>query len=309
MLPKWIRGEVGQLRRDNRSGAADITLSAIKIVRNYLRSTTVQDKTEFLEDLRELCGGLLFAQLAMSSVRNACVDILSTLSEYRNGDSLEKVRRELDNKLASLEQHISLAPKKIADRLVRVLPSRGRVLTLSYSSTVTGVLKELKRRGKRLEVVVMESRPMLEGRRTAQELARARIRTTLVADAALGEYTRKVDAAVVGADAVYGDGSVVNKIGTFPVAVSCHELLKPLFVVAHSSKITTEQAGSFTVEEKAPGELMRGRYPRLTVKNFYFELTPAAYITAIITEKGILSPRTMRKKSAWIGTSHHKHEV
>jgi translation initiation factor 2B subunit (eIF-2B alpha/beta/delta family) len=298
MLPKWIRAKVDQLRRDNRSGAADITLSAVKIVRKYLRATTVQDKTEFLEDLRELCGGLLFAQLAMSSVRNACVDILSTLSEYRNGDSLEKVRRELDDKLAGLEKHISLAPKKIADRLVRVLPSRGRVLTLSYSSTVTGVLKELKRRGTRLEVVVMESRPMLEGRHTAQELARARIRTTLIADAALGEYVRKVDAAVVGADAIYGDGSVVNKVGTFPVALSCRELRKPLFVVTDSSKITTERAGSFTIEEKMPGELMRGRYPGLTVKNFYFELTPATYITAIVTEKGVLLPRTLRKKSA-----------
>jgi translation initiation factor 2B subunit (eIF-2B alpha/beta/delta family) len=298
MLPKSIRAEVDQLRRDNRSGAADITLSAVNIVRKYLRATTVRDKTEFLEDLRELCGGLLFAQLAMSSVRNACLDILTALSDYRNGDSLEKARRDLDKRLASLTQHISYAPRRIADWLLRVLPSGGHVLTLSYSSTVLGVLKELKRRGRRLEVIVMESRPMLEGRRTAQELAGARIRTTLVADAALGEYITKVDAAVVGADAVYGDGSVVNKVGTLPVAICCHEMRKPLFVVTDSSKVTSEHIGSFTIEEKAPRELMRGRHRGLTVRNFYFELTPARYITAIVTEKGIISPRTLKKKSA-----------
>jgi ribose 1,5-bisphosphate isomerase len=308
MLPRWIRGEVDQLRRDNRSGAADITLSAIKIVRKYLRATTVQDKTEFLEDLRDLCGGLLFAQLAMSSVRNACVDILRALSDYRNGDSLEKARRDLEKRLAGLVQHISLAPQRIADRLLKVLPSGGRVLTLSYSSTVTGVLKELKGRGKKLEVVVMESRPMLEGRRTAQELARAKIRTTLIADAALGEYVRKVDVAVVGADAIYGDGSLVNKVGTLPVAICCCELRKPLIVVADSSKITTERASSFTIEEKAPRELMRAHYPGLKVRNFYFELTPAMYVTAIVTDKGILSPRRMRKRSTGIYSSHHRHK-
>lgn len=298
MLPKWIRAEVAQLRRDNRSGAADITLSAVEIVRKYLRVTAVRDKAEFLEDLRELCGGLLFAQVAMSSVRNACVDILSTLSEYRDGDNLDKVRHELEKKLGRLAKHISLAPKRIAHYLSRVLPSGGRILTLSYSSTVTGVLKELKRRGKRLEVVVMESRPMLEGRRTARELARAKIRTTLIADAALGEYAKHVDAAVLGADTVYSDGSTVNKVGTFPVAVCCRELRKPLFVLTDSSKMSTEHASSFSIEEKMPGELIRGRYPGLMVKNFYFELTPAKYITAIVSEKGIVLPHTMRKKSA-----------
>jgi translation initiation factor 2B subunit (eIF-2B alpha/beta/delta family) len=309
MLPKRIRVEVEKLRRDNRSGAADIALSAVAIVQRYLRETTVRDKREFLDDLRELCGGLLFAQLAMSSLRNACVDILSTLSKHRDGDNIDKVRHELEKKLERVSRHISLAPKRIADHLSRAMPSGGRILTLSYSSTVMGVLKELKRRGKRLEVVVMESRPMLEGRLTAHQLARAKILTTLIADAALGEYARKVDMAVVGADTVYSDGSTVNKVGTFPVAVCCRELKKPLFVLADSSKITTEHTGSFTIEEKTPGELLRDRCPGLTVKNFYFELTPAKYITAIVSEKGVFSPHAMRKKSAILGPPHHAQKV
>jgi len=306
MLPKLIRGEVAQLQRDNRSGAADITLSAIKIVRRYLRAITVRDKAEFLEDLRELCGGLLFAQSAMSSVHNACVDILSTLSEYRDEDSLNKLRLELEKKLAKLSERISLAPKRIAGHLSRVLPRGGRILTISYSSTVTGVLKELKRRGKNFEVVVMESRPVLEGRRTAQELVRAKIRTTLIADAALGEYTRTVDAAVVGADAVYRDGSTVNKVGTFPLAVCCRELGKPLYVLTDSSKITTEHAGSYVIEEKAPSELLRSRCPGLRVKNFYFEFTPAKYITAIFSEKGVFQPRIVGKKLTSLDLPYHR---
>jgi len=182
-------------------------------------------------------------------------------------------------------------------------------LTLSYSSTVMAVLKELKQRGKRFEVVVLESRPMLEGRRTGCELAKAKIPTTLIADAALGEYARKVDMALVGADTVYGDGSTVNKVGTFPVAVCCRELRKPLFVLADSSKITTEHPSSFTIEEKMPGELLRERCPGLTVKNFYFELTPAKYITAIVSEKGVFSPSTMRKESTILAPPHHAQKI
>jgi len=295
MLSKEIRGKVAQLRQDNRSGAADITLSAIRVVQKYLRATAVRDKGEFLQDLRELCGGLLFAQSAMFSVRNACLHILSALSEYRDGNNVDHVRHELEKKLAKLAQHISLAPQRIAGHLSKVLPCDGRILTISYSSTVMGVLKSLKRRGRKFEVAVMESRPMLEGRRTAQELARAKIRTTIIADVALGEYVKMADLVVVGADAVYSDGSIVNKVGTFPLAVCCRELRKPLYVLADSTKITTGQAKSFVIEEKTPRELLRNPIPGLAARNFYFELTPAKFIKAIISEKGIFSPHVMRK--------------
>jgi translation initiation factor eIF-2B subunit delta len=283
------------LREDNRSGAADITLAAIRIFREYLRTCDVEDKGEFLQDVRELCGGVMFVQAAMFSVRNTCFDILSALSGYRNGNDLEKAKRQLDKKLEKLAHHISHAHEKIADNFSRVVAKDARLLTISYSSTVTGVLKELKRRGKRFQVVVMESRPMLEGRRTAEELARSRIKTTLIADAALGQYVKEVDAAVVGADTVYVDGSAVNKVGTYPAAVCLREAKKPLYVLADSTKITTQSSRSFTIEERDPREVLRQPVPGLSVKNFYFEPVPARYITAIISERGIFWTRRLGK--------------
>jgi translation initiation factor 2B subunit (eIF-2B alpha/beta/delta family) len=295
MLSKRIRNKVARLREDNRSGAADITLAAIRIFRDYLRTCDVKDKGEFLQDVRELCGGVMFVQSAMFSVRNTCFDILSALSRYRNGDDLDRAKLQLDKKLEKLARHISHAHERIADDFSRVLPKNARLLTISYSSTVTGVLKELKRRGKEFEVIAMESRPMLEGRRTAEELARSTIKTTLIADAALGQYVKEVDAAVVGADTVYIDGSAANKVGTYPLAVCLREARKPLYVLADSFKISTENSRSFIIEEREADELLKNPVRGLSVRNFYFELVPARYISAIITEKWIISPRRFGK--------------
>ena len=295
MPRKWIRAEVARLRRDNRSGAADLTLRAIEIFRRYVRTTPVKEKAEFLQDLRELCGGLMFAQSAMSSMQNACVEVLSTLTKHRDRDNLERVRDELEKKLSQLSRQIVLARQRIATHFSKVLPNQGRILTISCSSTVVGVLRELKRRGKNFEVIVMESRPMFEGRQAARELVRARIRTTLIADAAVGEYSKGADLAVVGADAVFNDGTTVNKIGTFPLALCCHEARRPFYVLADSSKLNSDSARSFTTEEKKPAELLKVPVPGLSVKNIYFELTPRKYITAIITEIGMFSPRTIRR--------------
>jgi translation initiation factor 2B subunit (eIF-2B alpha/beta/delta family) len=295
MLSKRIRNKVARLREDNRSGAADITLAAIRIFREYLRTCDVEDKGEFLQDLRELCGGVMFVQAAMFSVRNTCFDILSALSRYRNGNDLEKAKHQLDKKLEKLAYRISHAHEKIADNFSRVLAKDARLLTISYSSTVTAVLKELKRRGKKFEMIVMESRPMVEGRRTAEELAKSRIKTTLIADAALGQYVKEVDAAVVGADTVYIDGSAANKVGTYPLAVCLREARKPLYVLADSFKISTESSRSFMIEERDADELLKKPVRGLSVKNFYFELVPARYISAIITEKGATSSRRFGK--------------
>jgi eIF-2B alpha/beta/delta-like uncharacterized protein len=294
MLPKRILSEITALQKDNRSGAADITLAAIGILRNYLRRSRVRETSVFLDDLRELCGGLLFAQSSMASVRNTCVDVLSTLSKHRNGDSVQRLRDQLERKLTKLSAGIQSARPRIAAHFSKLLPRDSVILTLSYSSTVLGVLTGLWRQGKKFEVIVTESRPALEGRRTAREMAKAGIPTTLIADAALGELSRKVTLAVVGADAIYSDGSTANKVGTFPLALCCKEFRKPFYVLADSSKLNSDSPRSFRIQMANPEELLKTRPPKLSVRNFYFELTPSKYITAIITETGVFSPRTLK---------------
>ena len=297
MISKRTKRQVDAFRMDNRSGSADLNLRAVDIFLDYMRTAKVREKGEFLEDLREICGGLMIGQSTMSLIRNTCVEVLHTLLEFRNGASLEKIRLELERKLSRLSMHVINARPNIASHLGKVLPKDARLLTVSYSSTVAQVLKELKRRGKSFQVTVMESRPMFEGRRTAAELLRAKIRTSIIADAAVGEFSKMSDLAVVGADTVFSDGATINKIGTLPLALCCREARIPFYVLADSSKISSESSSAFTLVEKKPSELLKARPSGLSVKNIYFDVTPPKYIIAIITERGIFSPRMIKEKS------------
>ncbi len=296
MLSKRTLRRITALRRESRSGASDLTRRAIDILTDYLQKSRVKDNEEFVHDLRDLCGRLIFAQSAMSSIQNVCVEVLSTLSEYRNGDGLVRVRVELRKKLQKISSRITSARPRIATHLAKVVPDQARILTLSYSSTVVEVLKELKRKGKDFEVTVMESRPMFEGRITARKLLASRIRVSLIADAAMGMFSRLSDLVIVGADAIFADGSVLNKIGSYPLALSCNDAKIPFYVVADSSKLSSETPAKFPVGAKNPFELLRTPARGLEVKNFYFELTPSKYITGIITEGGVLRPPRKTKR-------------
>lgn len=201
------------------------------------------------------------------------------------------IRRGLERRLGSIVAHRDEAKKRIAHHFDRVLPEYGRLLTNSYSSTVTWVLKELKKRGREFEIVVMESRPLCEGSRTAEELTKAKIPTSLVADAAVGEFVKDCDMGVVGADTVFRDGSTLNKIGTYPLALCCKAARIPFYVLTDSSKLSIESSSGFVPQRKSPEELFKGAPKGLLIENIYFDLTPPKYITAIITESGSFPPR------------------
>jgi len=295
VIPKSILGAVTRLQKDQRSGAADLCLRAVSIFREYLKTTKATGKAELLQDLRVLCRALMFAQPAMASIQNACVEVLSFLAGHRDVKAPEPLRERLESKLSRMAADLYDSRPRIVHHFQKVLPEPAKIVTLSYSSTVVGVLKELKRRARGFEVFVLESRPLLEGRRTAEELVKARIPTTIIADAAMGEFVQDCDLALVGADTIFRDGSILNKIGTYPLALCCREERIPFYVLSDSSKLSLESPGSFVPEGKNPAALFRSPPRGLLVKNIYFEVTPAKYITAIFTEHGRFSARTLQR--------------
>jgi translation initiation factor 2B subunit (eIF-2B alpha/beta/delta family) len=288
VLSKATLRRIEAFRADNRSGASSLTRRAIEILTDYLEKGGLKTKEEFLHDLRELCGRLIFAQPSMYSIRNLCIQTLSALTELRNGNSPERIGSELKKRLSRISLRWKSAHVGIAAHLVRLVPRKASILTLSHSSTVVKVLARLKRRGKEIHATVLESRPLFEGRITARELLARNIPVTLIADAAVGMFARKNDLAVVGADTIFSDGSVLNKIGTFPLALCCKEAGIPFYVVADSSKLSPEIPKNDSLEEKSPSEILQTSRGGLKAKNYYFEITPSRYIKGIITEGGIL---------------------
>jgi len=175
----------------------------------------------------------------------------------------------------------------------------GALATAEYG-TALGIIRAAVAKGKRIRVYADETRPFLQGARlTVWELDKDGIPVVLITDGMAGWFMRRgeVDAVVVGADRIARNGDTANKIGTYSLAVLAKENGLPFYVAAPTSTIDASLAdgGGIPIEERNPDEVREigGRLitvPYVEVRNPAFDVTPAAYITAIVTERGVLRP-------------------
>jgi methylthioribose-1-phosphate isomerase len=161
------------------------------------------------------------------------------------------------------------------------------------------VIRVAVEQGRRLRVLVPETRPYLQGARlTAWELAEGGIPLTLITDNMVGHFlkTTKVGAVVVGADRIAANGDTANKIGTYQIAVLARENGVPFYVAAPISTLdlSISSGDEIPIEERAAEEVTHIRgvriAPDVDVANPAFDVTPARLIAAIITERGIARP-------------------
>jgi translation initiation factor 2B subunit (eIF-2B alpha/beta/delta family) len=193
--------------------------------------------------------------------------------------ALERMRAEA-NQLAAAWNDAAAAIGAHAQDLLT-----GTVLTHSRSGTVEQVLARLASARRVNALIVTTSLPGGEGSALAHALARRGIDVTLVADAAMGWALAGVDAIVLGADSVRADASLVNKVGSLPLALCAQRAGVPVYVLCERLKIAPS-GWPLTLEEMDPAELLPTGEPHLRARNPYFDHTPADLITAIITEAG-----------------------
>ena len=175
----------------------------------------------------------------------------------------------------------------------------GGLATGGYG-TATAPIFTAAAQGKKVHVIVDETRPFLQGARlTALEMKEAGIPMTLITDNSAGVLLARgeIDLAIVGTDRTARNGDVANKIGTYSVAVLCKENRVPFYVAAPLSSIdfSMPSGDSIPIEERDPEEVasFAGKRvaPRgINVRNIAFDVTPARYVTAIITELGAFRP-------------------
>jgi methylthioribose-1-phosphate isomerase len=189
-----------------------------------------------------------------------------------------------------------------------LMPASGGVLTHCNAGalatagfgTALGVIRAAVAAGKNIQVFADETRPFLQGARlTAWELMKDGIPTTLISDSMAGSIMRqgKIGAVVVGADRIAANGDVANKIGTYGVAILAKEHNIPFYVAAPLSTVDfeTPDGSKIPIEQRSPKEITHFAGRRIApegvqVENPAFDVTPAKYVTAIITDKGIANP-------------------
>lgn len=175
----------------------------------------------------------------------------------------------------------------------------GALATVDYG-TALGVIRAAFDLGKKFHVFSAETRPRLQGAKlTAWELKRMKVPFTLITDNMIGHFMRqgKINLCVVGADRIARNGDTANKIGTYGAAVLARAHGIPFYIAAPFSTIdlNTKTGGGIVIEERDATEVTNIGRERITpdginVANPAFDVTPAKYITGIITERGILKP-------------------
>lgn len=182
----------------------------------------------------------------------------------------------------------------------------GSLATGGYYGTATAAIRVAHEQGKKIKVIADETRPVLQGARlTAWELMEDKIDVTLISDVAAGSLMMngEVDLVIVGTDRTVRNGDVANKIGTYQVAVLAHENGIPFYVAAPLSSIdlSIENGGMIPIEERGSEEVtdVFGRCKiapeGVKVRNPAFDVTPARYVTAFFTEKGVFLPADLKK--------------
>jgi methylthioribose-1-phosphate isomerase len=172
----------------------------------------------------------------------------------------------------------------------------GALATAGYG-TALGVIRSAVEQGKKIAVLADETRPFLQGARlTAWELVKDGIDTTVITDNMAGAVMRQgdIDLVVVGADRIAANGDVANKVGTYSVAVLAKEHGIPFYVAAPMSTVdlNTPDGSQIPIEQRNAREVTHVGSSQLTpggarIRNPAFDVTPAKYVTAIITERGI----------------------
>ena len=291
-LPEEIQARIERIRRDNTSGAMSLSQKAAGIIAAFVRSTSIIDSSRLLQDLVSVARALIKAQPTMAPIVNLTNTVLwraETASEP------EVIRAVVEKACAEFVNGIDTAGERVSGEAAHLIGNGMTVMTNSHSQTVFNAFTAAHHAGKRFHVICSESRPICEGTAMARELGNAGIQVTLIVDAAMLSLLPRTQLVIVGADSV-SNQSVVNKTGTSLLALAAHEKGKDFYALCGSEKFLPATCSLPPEPPKPASEIMAERLDNVTVENFYFDLTPLDFITAVVTEEGILGPEQVRER-------------
>jgi methylthioribose-1-phosphate isomerase len=288
-------------------GAPAIGVSAAYGVALGAKNSKAATVAEFAPEFERICS-------LLAGTRPTAVNLFWAIERMRllfmrlqnSGATLTQVREKLLAESHAMYYEDIAACKAMGAYGAGLLPQEGGVLTHCNAGalatcgygTALGVIRAAVERGKNIHVFADETRPFLQGARlTAWELMADGIPTTVICDNMAASLMRqgKIQAVVVGADRIAANGDAANKIGTYNVAILAREHGIPFYVAAPWSTIdlATATGDAIPIEERPAHEVTHHAGKQLTpngvgICNPAFDVTPSRYITAIITERGVM---------------------
>src|SRR5262250_2950588 len=290
-------------------GAPAIGVAAAMGIALGMRTSKATGTQKFAAEFYKICE-------LMAGTRPTAVNLFWAIDRMKRafakavaaGESVDQIKDRLDREAQLIHDEDVASCRAMGAFGAEVVPADAKILTHCNAGalatagygTALGVIRGAVEQGKAVRVFADETRPFLQGARlTAWELVRDGIATTVITDNMAGALMRqgRVNFVVVGADRIAANGDTANKIGTYGVAILAREHDIPFYVAAPLSTIdlNTPDGSKIPIEERNEREVTHVGPNRLTpegarIRNPAFDVTPAKYVTAIITERGVARP-------------------
>ncbi len=285
MLHKSVVHMLNYLKYDKTSGASELIETTLDIIQNQLKH--IKDPEEDIKDIIiELSMEIFHSRPSMAPIINVIGFIINDLEQFNKNAILKRIEQyKLNN--AKRKELLNANFKLFLDSLqVEHL----NIMLISYSSTIVSFFEKVTDRD--YTFYILESRPLLEGRKTAEILS-SKYEVNLITDSAIGKFIPNINLILTGIDSILKDGSIINKIGTYPLATIGNLNTKKVYAVADSYKYNLKSHYDIPViiEEKPEYEIYSKKIKIETFKvhNYYFDITPPQYFDGIISDLGILS--------------------
>lgn len=288
-------------------GAPAIGVAAAMGIALGVNNSTAETTGDLKKDFDQICE-------VIAKTRPTAVNLFWAIRRMQEKFERIRIRPIPQIKQALIEEAKRMHAEDIAANQAMgrhgatLMPNEGGVLTHCNAGalatagygTALGVIRAAIEQGKKLHVYADETRPFLQGSRlTAWELMKDGIPTTVISDNMAGAMMRqgKIRAIVVGADRIAANGDVANKVGTYTVAVLAKEHNIPFYVAAPTSTIdlACPDGSQIPIEQRNTKEVshIAGKQmvpDGVSIENPAFDVTPAKYVSAIVTEKGLARP-------------------
>lgn len=273
---------VDEIANDRVRGASELARAALDNLGRLARERPASRSDALRTDLGDLAQRFIQARPSLAPIANLLGDWRHWL-ERQPSQELDQLRTTAAAEAERL-MAVSLAAQERTAELAAVELGGGkRILTHSLSSTLLGVFRRL--RGTGTKVILTESRPLNEGYLLAARLADWGIPSTLITEAQMGLIAQEADLALIGADSLLADGSVVNKAGTLLLALAARQAGIPFYVACEGFK-WRKDAQAIRLEIMDPSELGAPTWPGVEIRNQYFDVTPAGLVSGWFTESG-----------------------
>jgi e2b2 family ribose-1,5-bisphosphate isomerase len=290
-VPAKVSNVIKDIKSLKIQGAREVAKAGLECLVLIAHKSKARNKSDFMKEINTVTGLLAKVRPTEPMLMNVMKNVLLKLVEY---DDFQNIGKVTENLCMDELMDIGTALVKIADIGSREIHDNDTILTHCHSHDDIVIFKEANVQGKKFHVVVTETRPVMQGILTAKDLLKSGISVTYCVDSAMGYVMKAIDKCIVGADAMFPDGSVVNKIGTLPMAITAKKFGKPFMVAGETYKFTPDV--NIKIEQRDPREIIDPKkIPGAKIVNPAFDVTPADLISLIITEKGTVKPGDLKR--------------